>query len=73
MPDVLIVESMTADDDRDEYLEGNRIADMLQMVGKKYQYFHPGSEGELRKIVEVFEASRYRCPVESVRSLRPPV
>ena len=59
-PDVFIIESLSLSDEKDDRLEGRRLASMLQMSRKEFQYFYVRTEQELKEILQVFTKSDYR-------------
>lgn len=60
IPDVFILESLDADDVRLGLREGEKIADILRIVGKDPKYYYFTNFSELEYLLALFELSGYR-------------
>jgi hypothetical protein len=59
-PDVFIIESLDLEDEGCDRPEGRRIADMLRLGKKNCQYYYVRTKREVKELLKVFQASRYR-------------
>ena len=59
-PEVFIIESLSLIDENLNRHEGEVLADVLRMCGKKPKYFYIRTKSELEMVAEEFSSSRYR-------------
>jgi hypothetical protein len=58
--DVFIIESLSAEDEAANRYEGQRLADLLRLAGKKPHYYYFRTAAELPNLLELFRKSEYR-------------
>ena len=60
-PELFIIESLTLEDEKNGYQEGDIISRMLQLTGKeRTRYYYIRTARELKKIIALFGQSQYR-------------
>jgi hypothetical protein len=60
-PEVFIIESLDLDDEKHERQEGQILAKLLKLSGKRdTKYFYIRTERELDEIIDLFDESEYR-------------
>ena len=59
-PNVFIIESLGFKDENSERFEGRFLSQILLLAGKKSQYYYIRTEKELKKVLHIFDRSKYR-------------
>jgi hypothetical protein len=60
IPEVFIIESLSFDDEEEEYYEGQIISKILKLNQKQSKYYYIRTKKELRVVLEKFRDSNYR-------------
>jgi len=59
-PEILIIESLSFEDERAERFEGRIISQILALSGKECEYRYIRTKRELKALLGQFASSRYR-------------
>jgi hypothetical protein len=59
-PEVFIIESLSFENEKDNLFEGRILSNILELNGKRCQYYYIRTDRELEEVVDIFYESKYR-------------